>query len=197
MKKKRLDRDLKWGFQNFPFYQLRLDTDYYHGMVCLIQLVSGRYFYWDLPIARSTAVCGEGMTWLQLLPDDSNRLVTAMFKPTPKIIDGIQYPYSVSAWYIDVIENYQYAPDGVIVYTDKYLDIIMTPQGDMVIDDRDELDEAYASGNLTQAQHQQALEEGEAIVKELYNDLASTEALHSLILAEVNRQIAKGLKPIH
>lgn len=35
MNKKRLDRDLKWGFQGFPYYQMRIDIEGYHGSIWL------------------------------------------------------------------------------------------------------------------------------------------------------------------
>ncbi len=60
MKRKRLDRDLKWEFQYFPYYQTRLDCDIYHGLVNLITLTDGEYFYWEFPKAGKTAVCGKG-----------------------------------------------------------------------------------------------------------------------------------------
>ena len=37
MKRKRLDRD-SWGFQHFPYYQMRVDLPEFHGMVCLIRI---------------------------------------------------------------------------------------------------------------------------------------------------------------
>ena len=50
MKKKRLDRDLKWGFQYFPYYQMRVDIDCFHGLVCFIQLTDGEFLYWNSPL---------------------------------------------------------------------------------------------------------------------------------------------------
>ena len=38
MKRKRLNRDA-WGFMYYPYYQMRIDTDEFHGMACLIKLV--------------------------------------------------------------------------------------------------------------------------------------------------------------
>ena len=68
MKRKRLDRD-SWGFQHFPYYQMRVDLPEFHGMVCLIRILSGEKCCWTLPRAGRVPVCGAGMTWLQLIPD--------------------------------------------------------------------------------------------------------------------------------
>ena len=50
MKRKRLNRDA-WGFQFYPYYQMRLDTEFFRGTVCLIRLTDGEEQYWDMPKA--------------------------------------------------------------------------------------------------------------------------------------------------
>jgi len=185
MKKKRLDRDLKWGFHHFPYYQMRVDIDGFHGIVCLIQLVDGDTIYWNLPISGKTAVAGAGMTWLQMIPDGQQRLITAKYLPDK----------TVSVWYVDVIDGYTYDHDGVVVYTDKYLDVYFTPQGDLVIDDRDELDAAFQSEELSKAQYDDALRECESILDELCRNIPATTALCRHVLDTVEARIFAGEKP--
>lgn len=189
MTKKRLDRDLKWGFQGFPYYQMRIDMEGFHGLVSLIELADGDYYYWNLPKAGKVPVCGKGMTWLQLIPDNTHRVITAKFLPKGKVIDGIDYEESVSVWYVDVIEEFGYDQDGVLYFYDKYLDVIFDPEGDVILDDKDELEAAYESGDLTKEQYEAALNEGDLIQVELCQDITSTEILCQDILAEVKRQI--------
>jgi len=196
MKRKRLDRDIKWGFQYFPYYQTRMDNELFHGLVSMITLTDGEYCYWDLPKAGRTAVCGKGMVWLQLIPDKSNRLITAMFVPQKKIVGGKSYPYSVCVIYADVTEGFEYDPDGVAAYIDKYLDVIFTPAGDVKIDDRDELDEALKSGELTREQYDDALTECDLIIEQLATDSEQTEKWCCDILDMMHTLIAEGLKPI-
>ena len=81
-----------------------------------------------------------------------------------------------SVWYIDIIEGIEPGEDGVAVFIDKYLDVIMTPEGDVKVDDRDELDAAYASGDLTKAQYEAALAEGEAILRAYGDDIRGLDA---------------------
>lgn len=196
MKRKRLDRDLKWGFQYFPYYQMRLDCEIYHGLVSLITLTDGKYIYWDFPKAGRAAVCGEGMAWLQLIPDGCKRLITAMCIPEKKTVKDNIYPYSVSVIYVDVTEGYEYDPDGTAVYIDKYLDVIITPQGDISIDDRDELEEALKNGELTRKQYDDALAECDSIIEQLGTDIERTEKWCCDILSMTYSQIAQGLRPI-
>lgn len=192
MTKKRLDRDAKWGFQGFPYYQMRVETDYYQGLVSLIDLVSGEYYYWDLPKAGKVPVCGKGMKWLQLIPDENKRTITAKFLPTPKKLQGVEYTNSLSVCYVDVIEGYEYAKDGVAVFEDKYLDVIFSPEGDVLLEDQDELDAAYESGELTKRQYQQAIAEGKKIMEELCSDIEKTEVWFQKILAYTKKQIEAG-----
>lgn len=196
MKRKRLDRDLKWGFQYFPYYQMHLDCEIYHGLVSLITLTDGEYCYWNFPKAGKTAVCGKGMCWLQLVPDDCKRLITVMFLPQDRVVKGKLYSHSVSAIYVDVIERLEYDPDGVAAYIDKYLDIILTPQGDIRIDDRDELDEALKSKELVEEQYNDALTECDLIITQMGTDIEKTEKWCCNILSIMYTQIAQGLQPI-
>ncbi len=175
MTKKRLDRDKKWGFQGFPYYQMRMDTEVFNGLVSIIELVSGDYFFWEKPKAGKIPVCGEGMLWLQLIPDGQYRAITAKFLPKSKTVQGVKYSKSVSVWYVDVIDNWGYDGDNVAYFTDQYLDVVFDVEGDVSIDDRDELDAAYESGELSEEQYQRAIKEGNAIVSELCSDVQKTE----------------------
>ena len=57
---------------------------------------------------------------------------------------------------------------------------------------RDELDAAFASGELTQEQYDAALAEGEAIVREYCGDIPKTDAWCAKVRALVEERIAQG-----
>ena len=78
MKRKRLDRDA-WGFQYFPYYQMRVETEHFKGLAALICMTSGEPQYWECPKAGKVQVCGEGMCWLQMIPDERKHMVTAKY----------------------------------------------------------------------------------------------------------------------
>ncbi len=187
---------MKWGFQYFPYYQTRLEHEIYHGLVSLIRLTDGEYCYWNFPKAGRTAVCGKGMVWLQLYPDNCSRLITAMFAHQKKVVKGTLYSYSVSAIYVDVAEGFEYDPDGVAAYFDKYLDVIFTPYGDILVDDKDELDQAFKNKKLTEKQYSDALNECDLIVEQMGTDIEKTEKWCCDILSIMDMQIARGLAPI-
>ncbi len=187
---------MKWGFQHFPYYQRRLENGIFRGLVSLIKLTDGEYYFWYLPKAGKTPVCGKSMVWLQLIPDDCRRLITVMFVPREKAVGGRTHKYSISVIYVDVAERFEFDPDGVAAYVDKYLDVILTPEGDVMIDDMDELNEAFESGELTEEQYSEALRECGLIVEQLGSNLSKTEKWVCDILEIMLELIDGGLEPI-
>ena len=198
MKHKRLNRD-QWGFMYYPYYQMRIDHELFHGLACLIRFTDGEKNYWATPKAGRIQVTGEGMTWLELIPDDTRRVITVMYFP-----DGTHGPerqnypltaseeYQPSIWYVDIIEGTGYDEDGIAAFIDKYLDVIITPEGDVKVDDRDELDAAYASGELTKAQYDAALAEGEDILKAYGGDIRGLDAWCAAVRQLAEDRIAAG-----
>lgn len=179
MNKKRLTREKGWGFQFFPYHQIYMNSDLFKGWVAINYFTAGETLFWDFKKAGKTPVCGKGMTWLTLIPDGKSRSVSAFFLPDR----------CVSAWYIDVIEEMGIDEDGVLYFIDKYLDVLLTPQGDVGVDDRDELDAAYASGDINEQQYKSALAEGELIIAELGSDIQKTEVLCRQILNKAEEMI--------
>ena len=199
MKHKRLNRDLGWGFQYYPYYQMRIDDEIFHGLVCLVKLTDGEENYWETPKAGRIQVTGGGMCWMQLVPDNTSRVVTVMYFPDGQHdTERINYPepanikYQPSIWYVDVIDGMEYDEYGIAMFIDKYLDVIFTPEGDVKIDDRDELDEAFNSGELTKEQYESAIYECEEILKDYCEDIRQTEAWCARIRQLVEDRIAHG-----
>ena len=198
MKHKRLNRD-QWGFMYYPYYQMRIDHELFHGLACLIRFTDGEKNYWATPKAGRIQVTGEGMTWLELIPDDTRRVITVMYFP-----DGTHGPerqnypltaseeYQPSIWYVDIIEGTEYDEDGIAAFIDKYLDVIITPEGEVKVDDRDELDAAYASGELTKEQYDAALAEGEDILKAYGGDIRGLDVWCAAVRQLAEDRIAAG-----
>ena len=139
------------------------------------------------------------MTWLELIPDNTKRVITVKYFP-----DGthdkerVNYPksfcgkYHPSIWYVDIIDGIEYDKDGIAVFIDKYLDVIFTPEGDVKIDDRDELDQAYATGELSDEQYTDALTECDYIINDLCSGIAKTNAWCAGVRDIVEKRIAAG-----
>ena len=198
MKRKRLNRD-GWGFQYYPYYQMRVDHGSFHGLACLIRLTDGEKNYWHMPKAGRLQVTGAGMTWLELIPDGGRRVITVKYFPEVGIDPertaypaAIPPPYRPSVWYVDVIAGTGFDEDGVAVYIDQYLDVVFTPEGDVTVEDRDELDQAYQSGELSREQYDSAILESERILSDLCADIPRTAAWCAEIRRAVEERISQG-----
>ena len=203
MKHKRLNRD-GWGFQYYPYYQMRIDDELFHGTACLIKLTDGEANYWATPKAGRLQVTGAGMSWLELVPDETARVITIMYFPEgTHDSERLNYPipsdqrFQPSVYYVDIIEGMESDEYGIAAFIDKYLDVIFTPEGDIKIDDRDELDAAFASGELTKEQYDAALQECDSILKSYCEDIAKTDAWCTAIRELVEQRIEAGepIKP--
>lgn len=199
MKHKRLNRDLGWGFQYYPYYQIRIDDESFHGLACMIKFTDGGENYWETPKAGRVQVTGSGMSWMQLIPNNTNRVITVMYFPDGKHDEERHnYPetanilYQPSIWYVDVIEGIEYDEYGIATFIDKYIDVIFTPEGDIKIDDRDELDAAFNSGELSKKQYDSALFECDEILKAYCRDISQTDAWCARIRQLVEERIADG-----
>ncbi len=181
MNKKRLIRDKKWFFEHFPYHQIYMDNELIKGWVAINYLTDGETLFWEFEKAGSVAVAGKDMIWLTIIPDHSSRSISAYFLPDRR----------VSAWYIDVIEETGIDEDGVVYFIDKYLDVLLTPEGDIVIDDQDELDEAYRIGDINKEQYENAIYEGQRIVEELGENIQETEKLCRKILDKAEEMIGE------
>ena len=78
------------------------------------------------------------------------------------------------------------------MFIDKYLDVIFTPEGDIKIDDRDELDAAFHSGELSKLQYEAALTECDEILKNYCSDIRKTDAWCAKIRQLAEDRIAQG-----
>lgn len=147
---------------------MRIDCDKFHGWAALNDITDGDYIYWDFfEKAGKVPVAGKGMCWLTLIPDRKKQSVAVIFDKS-----GI-----VSAWYIDVIYSVFEDDNGVLAFMDQYLDVMLTTSGDILIDDRDELDAAYREGEFTEEEYRAALLEGDKIINEWAKDINASEQL--------------------
>ena len=60
-------------------------------------------------------------------------------------------------WYIDMIAGQGIDTDGVPYFDDLYLDLVVYPDGTIIVDDMDELEEALSAKDITQEQFDLAI----------------------------------------
>lgn len=79
--------------------------------------------------------------------------------------------YEMKVCYIDMIDTQGYDDDGVPYFYDLYLDLIVYPDGNIITDDMDELQEALKIGEITDVQYHQAIAASQKLQDGLLSDI--------------------------
>ena len=108
-------------------------------------------------------VCDKGRKWLSILPQNDWYCITAMMDEDEKVL----------LWYIDMIASQGMDVDGVPYFDDLYLVLAVYPDGTIIVDDMDELEEALSKKDITQEQFNLAIETSHRLQQGLLNDISS------------------------
>ncbi len=106
-------------------------------------------------------VCDDGIKWVAILPQDDWYCITAMMDEKEEIL----------LWYIDMIAAQGVDTDGIPYFDDLYLDLVVYPDGTILVDDMDELEDALEKGDITQEQFELALETSQRLQNGLLREI--------------------------
>ena len=104
-----------------------------------------------------TCIADTGFFWLQVAPRARHWWLTAAIKPDGGIVQ----------YYFDITLENDIRPGGQSSFLDLFLDVVLSPGGDVYILDRDELAAALSAGEISPAQYALALREAEALARAL------------------------------
>lgn len=76
-------------------------------------------------------------------------------------------------WYIDMIAEQGIDSDGVPYFLDLYLDLVVYPDGIIVVDDMDELKDALLKGDITQEQFDLAINTKDKLMTGILSNIDS------------------------
>lgn len=96
---------------------------------------------------KDVVVCDNGYHWLTIMPNNEFYCITVM----------MDINYKIKVCYIDMIDAQGYDDDGVAYFYDLYLDLVVYPNGDIIVDDMSELQEAFEADKITELQYNRAL----------------------------------------
>ena len=133
----------------------QVDTEFFTGYVGLIEIheVSEPQI-WKFN-GEDIVVCDKGLKWVSILPKDDWYCITAMLNEKEEVL----------LWYIDMIASQEIDADGVPSFEDLYLDLVVYPDGTILVDDMDELEDALAEGDITKEQFELALKTSKRFIK--------------------------------
>ena len=161
MKKYRLAYEDWTCILNKDVYSKRIDTDFFQGYLGLIyihEVSESQIWHFN---GEDIIVCDKEMRWLTILPQDEFYCITVMFNEKDEIV----------GWYIDMIAGQGIDSDGVAYIDDLYLDLVVYPDGTVLEDDMDELEEALLQGDITQELFDLAINTSEKLKEGLLSDI--------------------------
>lgn len=151
----------------------RIDSREYHGYVTLLRMDAVSEPLYVTFGQQQVCIADRGYDWLQHFPDDARYVLLAAFDERGELVQ----------WYIDIVGRVGVDERGVPWYEDLYLDIVVSPEGETLLLDVDELDEALQRGEVTQSQYDFAWRQASALLDALEADLFPL-----LWLGEAHRQ---------
>lgn len=141
----------------------RIDSELLEGYIGLIDIKEvSKAQIWKFN-GEDVVVCDRGRKWLSILPRNDWYCITAMMDEEGKIL----------SWYIDMIAEQGVDADGVPYFDDLYLDLVVYPDGTIVVDDMDELEEALSKKDITQEQFDIAIETSQRLQRGILSDISS------------------------
>lgn len=160
MKRSRLSYDEWKCILSKEIRGCRVSSELWKGYIGLIEVheVSEEQI-WKFR-GEDIVVCEKGVKWLSLLPENDWYCITAMMKEEEILL-----------WYIDMIASQGIDADGVPYFDDLYLDLVVYPDGTVMVDDMDELEEALQQKDITQEQYELALNTSKRLQEGLLKDI--------------------------
>ena len=139
----------------------RINTPEYHGSATLLRIDEVSEPLYVTFGEQRICIVDRGYDWLQHFPDGAHYALLAAFDERGELVQ----------WYIDVVGRVGVDERGVPWYEDLYLDIVISPQGETLLLDVDELDEALRQGEVPQSQYNFAWHEASVLLDALEADM--------------------------
>ena len=161
MKRSRLSYDEWKCIKSKKLKSKQINTDFFQGYVGVLEIeeVSEKQI-WKFN-GEDIIVCDDGLKWVSILPRDDFYCITAMMNAQNDIL----------LWYIDMIAAQGIDADGVPYFDDLYLDLVVYPDGTIIVDDMDELEDALSKKDITQEQFELAISTSDKLKSGLLSDI--------------------------
>jgi len=139
----------------------QVSTDFFRGYIGVIEIeeVSEKQI-WEFN-GEDIVVCDNGLKWFSILPRNEFYCITAMMNANNDIL----------LWYIDMIAEQGSDTDAIPYFDDLYLDLVVYPDGTIIVDDMDELENALFIKDITQEQFNLAISTSNKLKNGLLNNI--------------------------
>ena len=110
-------------------------------------------------IPNGKCILDNNYKWLEFYNYDSRIKLTAIYDENNEIIE----------WYFDIAREIG-KDNGVPYEDDLYLDIVVTPSGDVILLDEDELKEAFDKKEMTKEEYDEAYKIANDLIEKIKNN---------------------------
>lgn len=163
MKRSRLSYDEWKCILSKDLNGTNVSTDYFEGYIGLLHILQvSEPQIWKFN-GENIVVCDKGLKWISILPKDDFYCITAMMNEQEEIL----------LWYIDMIDEQGIDEVGIPWFDDLYLDLVVYPDGTIIVDDMDELEDALTKGDITTEQFNIAIKTSEKLKTGLLSNVGS------------------------
>ena len=160
---------------NDNYKLLKIEESFFEGYACYLKLSNV-----DRPLIvnngnNSICIKDNDYNWIEVYPNNGNYAITIMFDDKVNLIE----------WYFDISLNVG-LEDGIPYEDDLYLDLIITPLGEEIVIDEDELLEARNKGIITQEEVDLAYNTLKILENKYVNNLDELNRLTDYLLDRFN-----------
>ena len=135
---------------------ISISDDYFSGDIYFYKFIDVKD---KILIPNGKCIMDNNYKWLEFYDYSSKVKLTAIYDENSEIIE----------WYFDIAR--EIGKDNGIPYEDDlYLDVVVTPSGEIILLDEDELKEAFNKREMTKEEYENAYEEAKQIMNKLKNN---------------------------
>jgi predicted RNA-binding protein associated with RNAse of E/G family len=161
MKKKRADYP---DWQRVPrkrFAMTHIESREFSGYISLLCLDAVTEPLWVTRADQDICLGDAGYTWLQHFPHNSHYALTTTFDAQGERVRH----------YIDICKRHYVDEHGILWYEDLYLDIDVSPEGEAMLLDVDELDAALKEGAVSSLDYELAWRVANSLMTAIENEM--------------------------
>ena len=130
----------------------------------------------EITIPNGKCILDDGYEWIEFYDYNSKIKLTAVYDDNSTIIE----------WYFDIARRIGKEND-VPYEDDLYLDVVARPNGEIVLLDEDELQEAFDRLEVSKSEFEMAYDEANKLIERLKNNIGKLEEFTNGYLNEFNK----------
>lgn len=162
---------------NDNYEQIRVDEDFFKGYACFLKLQNIENPLIVNNGKETVCIKDNDYEWIEVYPENGKYAITIMFDDNNNLIE----------WYFDISKNIG-IENGIPYEDDLYLDMVITPNGEKLVIDEDELLEARDKGDITQEDVDSAYQTLSELEEKYVNNIQELIKLTNYLNEQFNRK---------